>query len=60
VALLATLLFRLLYDFKPEMVNANKKKLEEMGLLPKPIGARQAFDGSTSNGKAFLSEMGVN
>ncbi len=32
VALVATLLFWLLYDLTPEIVNANKKKLEEMGL----------------------------
>jgi glycoside/pentoside/hexuronide:cation symporter, GPH family len=32
VALIATFLFWLLYDLTPEMVNANKKKLEEMGL----------------------------
>ena len=32
VALVTTLLFWLLYDLTPEMVTANKKKLEEMGL----------------------------
>jgi hypothetical protein len=34
VALLAILLFWLLYNLTPEMVTANKKKLEEMGLQP--------------------------
>jgi glycoside/pentoside/hexuronide:cation symporter, GPH family len=32
VAFVATLLFWLLYDLTPDRINANKKKLEEMGL----------------------------
>ena len=49
VALAATLLFWLLYDLTPKTVNANKKKLEEMRLKPKPIGALSSGEWSAPN-----------